>query len=157
MEKRPTEMIDPMTNTLSQDCFKFILELEGRLATRYNYFLSLLTIEMDQNDDEGLLVTLADLVRKSIRISDILSRSDDQRLSVILPHAETSGAFGVGKRIRDRVRNYKFLFKNGFGKRTVSVGGGCFPTHTSDIHALLSIANDMLSKAKRAGGNQVYL
>lgn len=157
MKRRAIEWIDHTTNTLSQDCFTFLLELEAKRAMRYNYFISLLTIEMDQSENGEILIKLADLIQQNIRETDILSRSDSRRFSVILHYAETRDTFGVGERIRNHVVNYNFIFNKVIYKRTVSIGGACFPTHTSDPHDLLLIANEMLSKAKNAGGNKVGL
>ena len=111
----------------SQDCFTLFLDLEGKRATRYSYFVSLLTIEIDQNQGGELLIALTDLIRKWIRNSDILSRGDHQRFSVILPHTETFSILGIGERIRGGVENHDFILNNSVCKRTVSVGEPVFP------------------------------
>ena len=158
LDRGAREMLDHMTRTLSGDIFQFLLESEGKRAMRYTYFFSILTIEIDQveNGDE-LLATLAELIRRSLRKTDLIGRIDHRRLSVILHHAEVPNTYSVGERIRDRVENYNFELGNHQYKQTVSVGGACFPTHTPDTKDLLLTANEMLLRARSMGGNQVYL
>jgi len=150
-------MLDPMTSALSAEFFKFLLESEGKRAMRYTYFFSVLAVEIDQVENGELLATLAELIRKNIRNTDIIGRIDHRRFSVILHHAETQNTYSVGERIRDQVENYNFVLKNSHHKRTVSVGGACFPSHTPDIQGLLLTAHEMLQRAKSSGGNKVYL
>ena len=150
-------MLDDETGTLSGDFFKFLLESEGKRAMRYSYFFSILAIEIDQPENGELLGTLAGLIRKSTRTADLIGRIDQQRLTVILHHAETPNTYNVGERIRDHVEKYNFVVKNTHSRRTVSVGGACFPTHTTDIQGLLSTAHEMLQRARSMGGNTVFL
>ncbi len=151
------EMLDTMTSTLSPDFFKFLLESEGKRAMRYTYFFSILTVEIDQVENGEVLTTLADLIRQSIRNTDVVGRINHKRFSVILHHAEAQNTYSVGERIRDRVENYNFELKESPHKRTVSVGGACFPSHTPDVQGLLLTAHEMLQRAKSGGGNKVYL
>lgn len=150
-------MLDPMTSTLSSDFFKFLLESESKRAMRYTYFFSILTVEIDQVDNGDLLATLAELIRQCIRNTDVIGRVDHRRFSVILHHAEAQNTYMVGERIRDRIENYNFVLKDNHHKRTVSVGGACFPSHTPDVQGLLLTATEMLQRAKSTGGNKVYL
>ncbi len=124
---------------------------------RYTYFFSILTVEVDQVENGEVLTTLADLIRQSIRNTDVVGRIDHKRFSVILHHAEAQNTYSVGERIRDRVEHYNFVLKNSHHKRTVSVGGACFPSHTPDVQGLLLTAHEMLQRAKSVGGNKVYL
>jgi diguanylate cyclase (GGDEF)-like protein len=151
------EMLDKMTSTLTSDFFKFLLDSEGKRAMRYTYFFSVLTIEIDQPENEEILSTLAELIRQCIRNTDVIGMIDDEKFSVVLHHAEAQNTHCVGERIRDRVQNYNFAAKNNQQKRTVSVGGACFPTHTPDIQGLLLTANEMLARARSTGGNKVFL
>ena len=150
-------MLDDETGALSGDFFKFLLELEGKRAMRHAYFFSILTVEIDQPENGELLASLAELIRKSTRDADLIGRIDHQRLSVILHQAEAPNTCSVGERIRDHVENYNFVIKNSERRRTVSVGGACFPTHTTDIQGLLSTAHEMLQRARSKGGNRVFL
>ena len=150
-------MMDPMTSTLSEDFFKFLLESEGKRAMRYTYFFSILTVEIDQVEKSEVLATLAQLIRKSIRNTDVIGKVNEGRFSVILHHAEAPNTYSVGERIRDQVENYNFPLKNNQHKRTVSVGGACFPSHTPDVQGLLLTAHEMLQRAKSSGGNKVFL
>ncbi len=151
------ETLDYMTDTLSTDFFRFLLESEGKRAVRYSYYFSILTIEIDQADNTKLLAILAKLIQQSVRNTDYIGRTKHQQFSIILHHAEIPHICLVGERIRERVERYNFVYKNGQSKWTVSIGGACFPSHTPDVQSLEWIACEMLLKAQSTGGNKVYI
>ena len=142
-------------NIISGDCFKVALDSEGKRAVRYIYFFSILAVEMDQPGNGELLTALAELIRKSTRNADLLCWIEHQQLSLILHHAEGPNAHSIGERIRERVENNNL--ENGQCRRTISVGGACFPTHAADTQSLFLIANEMLDRARSWGGNRVIL
>ena len=150
-------MFDPETRVLSGDFFKFLLDSEGKKALRYTYFFSIFSIELDQAAQTKILPTLADLIRQSIRNTDLIGRVNGQRFCVILHHIEAQNMYSVGERIRDRIGCYNFMLKKRESQWTVSIGGACFPTHTPDMQGLLLTADEMLQRAKSAGGNRVHL
>lgn len=150
-------MLDHQTSTLSKNFFQYLLESEAKRAMRYTYFFSILTLEIDQSEDGDALDTLAVLIKQSVRNTDLIGRIDDRRFSIILHHAEPPNTFSVGERIRDRVQSYNFALRTAQQRRTVSVGGACFPSHTADIQSLLLTANEMLLRARSEGGNKVHL
>jgi len=151
------ETLDRMTDTLSCDFFRFLLESEGKRAMRYSYYFSILTIEIDQAENTKLLATLAGLIRQCVRNTDYVGRTNHQQLSVVLHHAETPHTYLVGERIRERVEGYNFVHPDRQCNRTVSIGGACFPCHTSHAQSLLWIAGEMLLEAQSIGGNKVYI
>lgn len=150
-------MIDGETGALSDNFFRFLLEWESKRSMRYSYYFSVLTVEIDQAENTKLLATLAKLIRQSVRNTDYIARIDHQQFSVVLHHAEIQHTYSVGERIRERVERHNFVHKNRQCKRTVSIGGACFPSHTPDVQALQWIAREMLLKAKSVGGNKVYI
>jgi diguanylate cyclase (GGDEF)-like protein len=151
------EMWDQMTGTLSSDFFRFLLGSEGKRAMRYSYYFSILTVEIDQAENTKLLATLARLIRQSVRNTDYIGRTNHQQLSVVLHHAEIPHTYSVGERIREQAEDYNFVHPNEQCNRTVSIGGACFPSHTSDVQSLLWIAGEMLLEAQSVGGNKVYI
>jgi len=75
----------------------------------------------------------------------------------MLHQADAQNTYGVGERIRARVEDYTFIVDGKEEKRTVSIGGACFPTHANDITGLTQRAEEMLTKAKAEGGNKICL
>jgi len=151
------ETLDRMTDTLSTVFFRFLMESEGKRAMRYSYFFSILTVEIDQADNAKCLATLAELIRQSVRSTDYIGRIDHQQFSVVLHHAETQHLHSVAERIRERVERHNFVHQDRACKRTVSIGGACFPIHTPDVQSLHWIAHEMLLEAQSVGGNKVYI
>jgi diguanylate cyclase len=146
-----------MTDTLSNDFFRFLLESEGRRAMRYSYYFSILAVEIDQAENTKLLAPLAGLIRQCVRNTDYIGRINHQKLSVLLHHAEIPHSCSVGERIRERVEAYNFVHPDRQYNWTVSIGGACFPCHSCDAQSLLWIACDMLLEAQSIGGNKVYI
>lgn len=145
------------TRTLSRDCFRFLLEWEAKRAMRYAYFLSILTLKVDQTESDDLSNKLVHIVRQCIRGTDVLGRMDHRLLSIMLHHTEGDHAYLIGERIRSGVQKYSLTTRNMYCGVTVSVGGACFPSHVTDSQGLLLLACEMLTRARTLGGNRVCL
>jgi diguanylate cyclase (GGDEF)-like protein len=150
-------MLDQATKAVSGDLFKFLLDLEGRKAVRHAYYFSVLIVQLDRSENHKFLPTLFYLIRQSVRATDLIGKMGDRRFSVILHESESPDSHGVGDRICSRVATYNFESRNTRCKRTVSVGGACFPTHTPDTQSLLLTAEKMLEQARSRGGNRICL
>ena len=160
-------MLDEETWVLRKQLFDFLFDLEVKKAIRYQYFVTLLFLEMDQGDGEGaieapqpprddLLRVVAELLRDELRSTDVIGRQADDRFSILLHHADDANTVRIGERLRRRVADY--VFAQGLeGRRTVSIGGACFPTNGNYADDLLSEADRMLQQAKQEGGNKVYV
>ena len=153
-------MFDKQVGVLKEEAFDYLLGLEVKRAVRYAFFLSLLVIDVDQRDDEEeVLRTVSGLIREKMRETDVvaISRGNGSRFRVLLTHAEPVHATLVGERIRTRIERHSFRINDREKNLTVSQGGACFPQHVSDTKGLVHVAETMLQKAKREGGNRFYL
>lgn len=154
-------MFDIRTNVLKRDAFEYFLDLEIKKAMRYQYFFSLLIIEPDLKDgvsnESDILKAIAEIIVDELRMTDTIGRVGINNFYVILPHAEPSSTFLVAERIRSRVESYTFPKNNGTAKKTISIGAACFPTHSNELRNLVSNANEMINRARGAGGNKVCL
>ena len=150
-------MTENMIAPMSYPHFKFALNAESEKAMRYQYFFSLLIIEMDQAKKSKGLPALTEIISQNLRDSDLTGQDDQHRFYLILHSAEVSDVYPVGERIRSRVEQQNLTLGNGNDRRTVSIGGACFPTHATDPEELLMIADEMLQRAKLLGGNQICL
>lgn len=128
--------------------------------------LSFLFIDIDffkkVNDTYGhtegdmLLKRLSEILRKSCRSFDIISRNGGEEFSVILLDCPLERAVEVAERIRKNVEENVFILNSGQGLRiTVSIGVSSYPKSTSDPEKLLEHADIALYNAKRNGRNLV--
>jgi diguanylate cyclase (GGDEF)-like protein len=161
-------MLDDETQVLRKSVFDYLFDLEVKKAIRYQYFLTVLFLELDgaegtdgtgederQAQGEEVRV-LADLLRDELRSTDVIGKHDDGRFSVLLHHADEVNTLRIGERLRRRIADYVFS-RGQEGRKTVSIGGACFPTSGNFPEDLLSAADQMLRRAKQEGGNKVYL
>ena len=157
-------VFDRLTQVLERDFFEYLLNLEVQKAVRYLYFFSLLVIQPKGNNkdqapgqDESIAKTISQLIRNEIRGTDVVGRIGEDRFFVILHQADFQHARGIGERIRLRIGNYSFVFKDQESRKTASMGGACFPTHANDMDGLVARTEEMLNKSKMEGGNKVSL
>jgi diguanylate cyclase (GGDEF)-like protein len=98
--------------------------------------------------------SVADIVRQTIRETDLIGFAGERTLSVLLLNTEIQGAYVVAERMRNRVAEQTFSNEDDPIQLTASIGSACFPTHASDATTLLSRANEMLAVARSQGGNR---
>ena len=128
--------------------------------------LSFLFIDIDffkkVNDTYGhaegdlVLKRLSEILRKSCRSFDIISRNGGEEFSVILLDCPLERAVEVAERIRRNVDESTFILSS--GKEigiTVSIGVSSYPEYTSDPEKLVEHADIALYNAKRDGRNLV--
>jgi diguanylate cyclase (GGDEF)-like protein len=144
-----TVPVDPGT-------YHYLLGMETRRAIRYSHFFSLCHLNIDQNHspDRTVVYAVADIVRQTIRETDVIGLTEERTLSVLLLNTEIHNALQIGERMRIRVADQTFVADQQAVRLTASVGGVCFPTHGNDAATLLLRADEMLAEAKRLGGNQ---
>ena len=158
---------DGLTDLYNRRFFDQRLEEESERATRQNYPLYLIMLDLDNfkelNDSLGhqigdeVLRNLADILKKSIRHNvDLPFRYGGDEFAVITPHASTEQAKQIAERIR---RNY--LNNKKRGETTLSLGISRFRrTHKrlrEDINLFIHKADDAMYVAKKAGGNRTIV
>ncbi len=157
-------MLDDETKVLRNRIFDYLFDLEVKKATRYQYFLAVIFLEIDFRmettaGDHGAereqLKVLADLLRDELRSTDIIGRDSDGRFSVLLHHADEVNTNRIGERLRRRIADYVFV-EGDQGHKTVSIGGACFPGSGNYPDDLRLEALKMMERAKLEGGNKVY-
>jgi len=144
-------MIDKETNVLEKRFFNYLADLEIDRATRYQNFVTLFYLEPDLEPDNGAtLDTLAKILKEEFRTTDIIGRINHVRFGVILLYSDLQRSIVAGERLRKRIEDYLFSEKK---KRTISLGGACFPINVTNSEDLISLAGRMLKLAKNKGGN----
>lgn len=128
--------------------------------------LSFLFIDIDffkkVNDTYGhpegdlVLKGLSEILRKSCRNFDIISRNGGEEFSVILLDCSLDRAVEIAERIRKNVEQSTFTLSSGQElKVTISIGVSSYPETTSDPEKLVEYSDIALYNAKRDGRNLV--
>jgi len=142
------------------------LQEETQRARRYSHPYSVLMLDIDHfkdvNDRYGhqtgddVLVTVADLVRLTVRPVDLVARYGGEELAVILPETDESGARLVAERIRSTVEESLTTTSQGDTIHvTVSIGLATFPRDSATGAGLVYAADQALYAAKVDGRNLV--
>lgn len=129
---------------LNKDLFLFLLDLEVKRARRYQNFLCLLLLKLEQftkKDDNGegfqpCYEVLTDLLTVEMRESDVLGSLGKNRLAVLLPYANGS----AGRLARSRFENILGYFSFQERGYKVIIDQICFPINGTDTIDLIKKA-----------------
>ncbi len=120
------------SNLLTAGAFEFVLGSELGRALRSQNFFTLVVVETSREwegitvtADDGTVQTVAQLIGKEIRETDLLGRLDQGALGLVLIDAD----FEHSARVIDRV----IARLEGYG---ITVGAACCPTHALDVESL---------------------
>ena len=132
---------------------------EGRVG-------ALLYIDLDNfkvvNDTLGhdagdrLLLTVADILRSSVRENDVLVRFGGDEFVIILPECTVPDALNIGEGLRENIENIEFteggkLFHVGASIGVTSIDG------TREVPDVIGVADAACYAAKAGGRNRVEL
>ncbi|MBI5634662.1 MAG: diguanylate cyclase [Nitrospirae bacterium] len=134
---------------------------------RYKAELSLIFCDLDYfkeiNDTYGhkagdeVLRAIADILRRSVRTSDVVGRYGGDEFLLVLPQTSLKGAQELAERIRVSVQDTKFEMSDGKSVgTTMSIGVAFYDGTETDVDALISRIDTALYVSKRSGKNQVY-
>ena len=120
---------------LNRDLFLFLLDLEVKRARRYQNFLCLMLLKVNQflkdRNGGGLETchnTLRNLLGEEVRESDIIGSFGANKIVVLLPYADLRAGAHVKSRFEDALKCYDFK-ERGF---EILVDQVCFPIHGTD-------------------------
>lgn len=157
---------DELTDLYNRKYFMDVLEREVASAKRYEKDLSVCMIDLDGlkkiNDTYGcaagdsILKEFANIIKKSIRKSDLLCRYGSEKFAIILTCTDGEKAQLFGERIRKKVETHPFKYNNLKLNITISIGISCYSkTADTTVNALLDEADRALNQAKSSGENRV--
>lgn len=149
---------DPLTRLYSHRHFQQETEQEVRRAYRSEISVSLMLLDLDHfkevNDtfghEEGnrCLIGTADLLRKTLRETDVLARFGGDEFEVLLPDTGPEAALEVAEKVRGEIARFKIPD----GKRlSASIGVASYPENAADAQALFLRADEALYGAKETG------
>ena len=159
---------DGLTSLYNHRQFKQMLKEELSRAQRYKKKLALIMFDIDNfkqfNDRYGhpagdkVLVAIGRIMGQTLRDCDFAFRYGGEEFVAILPETGITAGVTVANRMVNLIRNEsrKFLKEIAPGQTiTVSIGVAAFPRDGEDDVTLLSVADDMLYKAKALGKDRV--
>lgn len=168
LNKRLQELsiTDGLTGLYNHRHFVHLLEIECNRALRYRRHLSLLMLDIDEfkqvNDGFGhpcgdlVLQHFANILRRSVRKTDIVARYGGDEFGILLPETKKSMAMRVSEKIRREVESHPFCWGDKSLPITVSIGvAAALQEGVRDWNGLLNAADQALYRAKDGGRNAV--
>ena len=105
-----------------------------------------------------VLISVANLIKKSLRESDIASRYGGEEFTVLLRRGKKSVAMKVAERIRKKIEGYDFVYNDQHLHVTISAGVAVFDKETNPVelpNVFVNQADTGLYMSKNNGRNQV--
>ncbi len=159
--------IDGLTGLCNRASFDDRWRQEHERANRAKAALSLALFDIDEfksvNDTYGhpagdaVLVGLAGLITRTVRVSDVACRYGGEEFAIIFPDTTPAEAFGICERLRKACERIVWPKHPG---RAVTLSIGIAGTATPaglPAHAWIETADRNLYTAKREGRNRVVL
>ena len=148
---------DPLTRLANRRFLEVQLEKNYGAAKRYGQPLSIIMLDIDHfkqyNDTHGhvegdrLLVKVAHIFLKAMRIADYVFRYGGEEFLVMLPGTDITHACKAAERLRRVVESEAGI--------TVSLGVSSYHESLQDKEALIREADNALYRAKQHGRNRV--
>lgn len=165
LERSSTDMMTHLKlkyyffNILSEAMYHAYIEKEN---------ISVLMLDIDFfkrfNDTYGhecgdfVLISVADIIRKSLRDTDIASRYGGEEFTVLLYNAAKEEAMTVAERIRATIDNYDFVYNNQHLHVTISIGVAVLNAEEKELNSpneFINLADKGLYESKSNGRNRV--
>ncbi len=157
--------IDTLTHLYNLRALKQRFEEELARAGRYQNSLVVLFLDIDKfklvNDTYGHLMgdfvlrEISQIVRDSIRTSDIPGRYGGEEFVVIMVNTDAEACMASARRICDAVREHQFEMNEISVESRISIGLSEFPRDGESMSELIQSADAAMYTAKRRGGDQV--
>jgi diguanylate cyclase (GGDEF)-like protein len=158
---------DGLTGLYNYRHFQERYREEVNLCRRYQHPLAVMLIDLDGfkqvNDTYGhlegdyLLVQLAEMLRTTLRNTELIARYGGDEFVVLMPSTNLRGGVAAANRVLQAARKTQFLDTLGEPRFriTLSIGVAAYPNSTQNPVELLEKADEALETAKRSGRNRV--
>lgn len=159
-----TAMRDPMTGLYNRRFIEDYIETLTSSILRRKSNLGILMCDVDffkqVNDTHGhdvgdqVIKGLAEILKKTIRTSDLAIRFGGEEFLLLLPDTDTEGCMILAERIRLAMKENVFKTPQGSLKKTLSVGISLFPKHGNGFWECVKYSDLALYHAKEHGRDQ---
>jgi two-component system cell cycle response regulator len=160
-------LTDPLTQLPNRRHGLDFLASEWAFAQSNSLPMACLLLDIDHfkriNDTHGhaagdaVLRQLADLLKRTSRVEDLVFRYGGEEFAAVLPNASIRAAVQIAERIRSVVEKYSFLWENQTIPVTLSIGVAHLNGGEKDSQALIETADAALYQAKKSGRNRVVV
>jgi len=160
-------LTDPLTQLPNRRHGLDFLASEWAFAQSNGLPMACLLLDIDHfkriNDTHGhaagdaVLRQLADLLKRTSRVEDLVFRYGGEEFAAVLPNASARAAAQIADRIRSVVEKYSFLWENQTIPVTLSIGVANLNGAEKDSQALIESADAALYQAKKSGRNRVVV
>jgi len=169
LQVKEQAITDGLTGLYNHRYFQLRFSEEFAHCLRYGNDLAVIMLDIDHfkqyNDTYGhiagdlALKEIANLARVSVRENDMVARYGGEEFVIILPMTNLEGAKIVAERIRESVKNCKFLGDLNAPQVTitVSLGISAFASRHENRELLLREADIALYRSKETGRDQAIL
>lgn len=162
-------LTDPLTSLPNRRHFEEVLRAELDRVRRYGGRCTVGMVDVDffkhYNDAVGhlagdmVLRELADVMRRELRLHDMVARYGGEEFALIMINAGKAEARPILERLLRGVQEHPFRHRDiqPMGRITVSAGIAGFPEDGASYRQLLQQADTALYAAKRGGRNRLCL
>lgn len=162
-----TAMRDPMTGLYNRRFIEDYIETLTSSILRRKTNLGVLMCDVDffkqVNDTHGhdvgdqVIKGLAEILKKTIRTSDLAIRFGGEEFLLLLPDTDTEGCMILAERIRMAMKENVFKTPQGSLKKTLSVGISLFPQDGNGFWECVKYSDIALYHAKEHGRDQCVM
>ncbi len=166
LEAKQLSYVDDFTGLYNSRYLDIALSSAIEGASSTNIGFSVLFIDVDHfksvNDKfghmtgSGLLIGLAEFMKRLVRQGDQLFRYGGDEFIIILNKTLPGGAVQVAERIRSQIERHKFHILGHDINITVSIGVSRFPEHSKTKRNIIELADQAMYSGKSRGRNAVY-
>lgn len=156
---------DTLTKIYNRRFFEDTITKEIEVAKRYDASLSLILLDIDFfkkiNDNFGhqvgdeVLINFTNLIKNSIRKTDIFSRIGGEEFALLLLHTNLEQAVDLANKLKNIIENNILNLDNQKISYTVSLGISTLENKEQTYKDLFKLADKNLYKAKENGRNIV--
>ena len=157
---------DPLTQLPNRRHFEEVLRAELDRVRRYGgHSVAIADVDFFKHYNDRLghlagdhaLRELADVMRRELRLHDMVARFGGEEFSMIMINASKDESLPILERLRAEVEEHPFRQRDiqPTGRLTISAGLAAFPDDGSTYEQILGRADEALYRAKHAGRNQV--
>ena len=156
---------DPLTGLLDRTAFRALLETERERSAHSHQPFGLILFDIDrfkvvnygygEQHGDALLVSLAELARKTLRPTDFLSSWGGQEFLCLLPNTDKTATEELAERLRRAIETASVSHAEVELHATASFATACYPKDGDSTVRLLAALGAALHQAKAKGRNRV--